>query len=134
MPIKTLTRRAPERGHPVAAARKRKGLTQQQLADALGVNRVSIARIEAATQSPSMTTALRLSEVLDESVDVLFGRGRGSLFEKTGAAGGVSYYGKWRDGDRQVTRKIGPKRIAGSTEGFTQAEAEKALRELMGDR
>ena len=75
MPTQTLTRHAPERGHPVAAARKRKGLTQQQLADALGVNRVSIARIEAGTQSPSMATALRLSEVLGESVDALFAGG-----------------------------------------------------------
>jgi putative transcriptional regulator len=75
MPTKTLTRRSPERGHPVAAARKRKGLTQQQLADALGVNRVSIARIEAGTQSPSMSLALRIARELHASVDVLFGGG-----------------------------------------------------------
>ncbi len=76
MPTQTLTRRAGERGHPVGVARKRKGLTQQQLADALGVNRVSIARIEAGTQSPSMTTALRIAEVLGESVETLFGGDR----------------------------------------------------------
>jgi DNA-binding XRE family transcriptional regulator len=68
--------RAPERGHRIAQARKRKGLTQQQLADALGVNRVSIARVEAGTRSPSMILALRLSEVLGESVEALFGGAR----------------------------------------------------------
>ncbi len=76
MPVETVPRRAPQRGPQVAAARKRKGLTQQQLADALAINRVSLARVEAGTRSPSMDLALRLAGVLGESVDSLFGGGR----------------------------------------------------------
>jgi DNA-binding XRE family transcriptional regulator len=70
MPAQTLARHAPER---LAAARRRVGLTQQQLADRLGVNRVSIARIEAGTRSPSMALGLRISEELGEPVEALFG-------------------------------------------------------------
>jgi putative transcriptional regulator len=76
MPADTVTRRAPARGNPLAAARERAGLTQAQLAEKLSVNRVSIARLEAGTRSPSMALALRLAKVLNESVDALFGGGR----------------------------------------------------------
>ena len=76
MPTDTVTRRAPARGNPLATARERAGLTQQQLADELRVNRVTIARLEAGTRSPSMALALRIAKVLNESVDALFGGGR----------------------------------------------------------
>jgi DNA-binding XRE family transcriptional regulator len=66
--------RAPERGHRVAQARKRTGLTQQQLADKVGVGRVSIARIEAGTP-PSVTLALRIANALGETVETLFAGG-----------------------------------------------------------
>ena len=59
----------------MAQARKRRKLTQQQLADALGINRVSLARIEAGTRQPSMALALRIARELHASVDVLFGGG-----------------------------------------------------------
>ena len=64
------------RANAVARARKRKGLTQQQLADTLGVNRVSLARIEAGARSPSMALALRIARELGESVETLFGGDR----------------------------------------------------------
>jgi len=61
------------RASAVAQARERRNLTQQQLADALGVNRVSIARLEAGTRSPSMALALRIARELGEPVEALFG-------------------------------------------------------------
>jgi transcriptional regulator with XRE-family HTH domain len=67
--------RAPERGHRVAQARKRAGLTQQQLAERVGVGRVAVARIEAATV-PSVAVALRIARELGEPVETLFGGGR----------------------------------------------------------
>jgi DNA-binding XRE family transcriptional regulator len=76
MPVETVLRHKLQRAPQVAAARKRKGLTQQQLADALGINRVSLARVEAGTRTPSMGLALRITHVLDESVEALFGGGR----------------------------------------------------------
>jgi DNA-binding XRE family transcriptional regulator len=75
MPTDTVTRHASERGHPLAAARERAGLTQQQLAERVGVGRVSIARIETGTRSPSMALALRIAEAVHETVDALFAGG-----------------------------------------------------------
>jgi integrase len=54
--------------------------------------------------------------------------GSGSIFEARGA-----WYGKWRVGDRQVKRKLGPKREPGSRDGLTRKQAEAALRRLMGE-
>ena len=67
--------RAPERGHRVRQARRRVGLTQEQLAEKVGVHRVSIARIEAGVRVPSMALGLRISRELGESVETLFGGG-----------------------------------------------------------
>lgn len=71
MPTRKPTR-APERGHRVAQARKRAGLTQQQLAEKVGVGRVSIARIEGGTP-PSVTLALAIARELGAPVETLFG-------------------------------------------------------------
>jgi DNA-binding XRE family transcriptional regulator len=65
--------RAPERGHRVAQARKRAGLTQPQLAERVGVGRATIARIEAERQSPSVALALKIAREVGESVETLFG-------------------------------------------------------------
>jgi putative transcriptional regulator len=67
--------RAPEHGHRIAQARKRRGLTQQQLAEKVGVGRVTIARLEAGTRSPGVQLALSIARVLGEPVEALFGRG-----------------------------------------------------------
>jgi DNA-binding XRE family transcriptional regulator len=69
MPIQQRSR-APER-HQVAQARRRAGLTQQQLAERVGAGRVSIARIEGGTP-PSVTLALAIARALGESVEALF--------------------------------------------------------------
>ena len=43
--------------------------------------------------------------------------GTGSLFEYRGA-----WYGKWRVGDRQIKRKVGPKRLPGTRQGLTRTQ------------
>ena len=52
--------------------------------------------------------------------------GSGSLFSQRG-----SWYGKWRVGERQVKRKVGPMRKPGTREGLTKSQAENELRRLM---
>jgi hypothetical protein len=59
-------------------------------------------------------------------------RGTGSLLVRRDQAGGEIWYGKWRSGDEQVKRRIGPKRDAVTGEGLTRTEAEAQLRGLMG--
>ncbi len=52
--------------------------------------------------------------------------GSGSIFERGG-----TYFGKWRVGDRQIKRKLGPVRKTGTRDGLTKAMAEARLRALM---
>lgn len=52
--------------------------------------------------------------------------GTGSLFTARG-----KWYGKWRVGDQQVRRAIGPKRQPGSRDGLTRKQAEAELRRLI---
>ena len=59
------------------------------------------------------------------------GRGQGSLIVKVDAAGRATYYGKWRVGQRQVMRRIGPRRKPNTRDGLTQVQAEAELRRLM---
>jgi putative transcriptional regulator len=68
--------RAAERGHRIKEARKRAGLTQQQLADQVGVGRVAIARVETGTRNPSKLLERAIARELGESVQALFGGGR----------------------------------------------------------
>jgi integrase len=59
--------------------------------------------------------------------------GSGSLYTRTDAAGKETWYGKWRHNGRQVKRRIGPKRAAGSREGLTRSQAEAELRRKIGE-
>jgi putative transcriptional regulator len=52
--------------------RIRRGLTQEQLAQATGVSRQSINAIERGRYVPSLPLALRFARLFDCSVDVLF--------------------------------------------------------------
>ena len=67
--------RAPERGQRIKAARTGAGLTQKQLADRVGVNRVTIARVELGERKPSLDLATRIAAALDVSLDALYGGG-----------------------------------------------------------
>lgn len=52
--------------------------------------------------------------------------GTGSIIVRNGA-----YYGKWHANGRQVLRKLGPVRPAGTRDGLTKTQAEAQLRTLM---
>ncbi len=54
--------------------------------------------------------------------------GTGSLSVRADRAGRETWYGKWREGDRQVKRALGPVRRPGSIRGLTRREAEALLR------
>jgi putative transcriptional regulator len=53
--------------------RNKKGLTQQELADAVGVTRQTINALENARYNPSLVLAYRISKVLDkDSIEDVF--------------------------------------------------------------
>ncbi len=54
--------------------------------------------------------------------------GSGSIVQERGC-----WYGKWRVGERQVKRRLGPVRPAGSSDGLTRSQAEAVLRRLIGE-
>lgn len=64
-------------GERIKALRKERGLTQQQLAEVLGVDRTSIAKYETG-QLPSAEVILRLAEYFSVSVDYLCERSQGA--------------------------------------------------------
>lgn len=54
--------------------RKRKGLTQEQLADKFFLNKSSISRYEKGTQTPEMPTLQKIADFFEVSTDYLLGR------------------------------------------------------------
>ena len=53
-----------------------RGLTQEQAAEQVGITYSSYVKIENAFQTPSLSTLVKISEVLDVSLDwLVFGRG-----------------------------------------------------------
>jgi len=55
----------------LVALRKRRGLTQQQLADAIGVHLSQLKRYEAATSQPTLGSLVNLAKALNVSADEL---------------------------------------------------------------
>ncbi len=53
------------------------GMTQQELADRVGVTRQTILSIEKGKYAPSVALALCLAEVLEASVEILFQLNKG---------------------------------------------------------
>lgn len=60
-------------GDHLKAARKRKRLTQEQVASAFAVSQASVARWESGIQAPDMVTLLALARFCGVSVDTLLG-------------------------------------------------------------
>ena len=54
--------------------RKKRGLTQQQIADLVHVNRVTYTNWEKGKREPSFENLVKLADLLDVSLDWLFGR------------------------------------------------------------
>jgi putative transcriptional regulator len=73
MSVTKVKARTRERGQRVAEARSKAGLSQEALAESIGVKRLSIIRIETGASRPSVDVALALSRELGESVEDLFG-------------------------------------------------------------
>ena len=59
--------------HPVRTARANGGLTQEALAEAVGVSRQTIISIESGDYAPSVVLALRIAQRLDSTVEQLWG-------------------------------------------------------------
>jgi integrase len=57
--------------------------------------------------------------------------GTGSLYVRADRNGRETWYGHWRVNGRQLKRRVGPKRVAGSRDGLTRPQAEAELRRLM---
>ena len=67
-----MARLTPDLAADVGSARAACGLTQEQLAELVGVSRQTISAIEQGEYSPSTVLALRLAIVLDRPVERLF--------------------------------------------------------------
>ena len=52
---------------------------------------------------------------------------------RTDRAGRATWYAHWRSNGRQVKRRIGPKRQAGSRDGLTRIQAEAELRRIISE-
>jgi transcriptional regulator with XRE-family HTH domain len=61
--------------------RKNKGLTQQSVADSLGIERVAYARYENGVREPSIAILIRLSDFFGVSTDYLIGRSDNPMYE-----------------------------------------------------
>jgi transcriptional regulator with XRE-family HTH domain len=68
-------RRAPERGQRIAAARRKSGLSQDQLARRIGVARSTIARIETGVSTPTLDIGLALARELRVPAEKLLAGG-----------------------------------------------------------
>jgi len=57
----------------VKSVRKEKGITQQELAEAVGVTRQTIIAIEKGNYTPSVLLALNLAKYIGQPVEDIFG-------------------------------------------------------------
>lgn len=53
-------------------ARKRKGFTQERLAELLGCKKSTVSNWENGYSTPSLTDAFRIAELLESDVNILF--------------------------------------------------------------
>lgn len=58
----------------IKIARIKKGLTQEQLAEKLGLTNLTISGYEVGRTKPSLEVLIKLSDILEVSVDELLGR------------------------------------------------------------
>lgn len=67
------TKEAPLFGKQLAYFRKKRGLTQYEFAELLGITRNLVLHYERSCSNPNMEFVLKAAKVLDVSVDELFG-------------------------------------------------------------
>jgi len=78
-PMISPPRPAPQFGSRLRAARRARGLTAQQVAEAAGVTKGFVAQIERDETSPSVATLLRMCDALGIEVGSLFESPRSDL-------------------------------------------------------
>ena len=61
-----------EIGNKINQLRKLSGMTQEQLAEKVGVRRETIMRLEAGKYNPSLKLAIDISKIVDTPIDELF--------------------------------------------------------------
>ncbi len=61
-------------GSRIKEERLKRGMSQQQLGDLLGVTKVSVCGYENGTRTPTMETFLKLIDILDLAPDYILGR------------------------------------------------------------
>ena len=64
--------RPPPLGNRVRELRERRGMTQAELGEAIGVTRQTIAAIEQNRYSPSLESAFRIARVFEAGVEDVF--------------------------------------------------------------
>jgi transcriptional regulator with XRE-family HTH domain len=75
MPTAKRKRRAPERGRRIAEARRNAGLSQEQLAERIGVARSTVARIETGAATPTLDVGLAIARELRVPAEKLLAGG-----------------------------------------------------------
>lgn len=79
-------------GKRVKELRMKKGLSQQELGNNIGVTKVSICGYENGTRLPNLEKLVKLAEVLETTTDYLLGREVSITNEETGKyVGSISY-------------------------------------------
>lgn len=58
----------------IAQLRKDKGITQEELAEKIGVSRQAVAKWEAGQSVPEITTLIQIADCFEVSLDLLVGR------------------------------------------------------------
>jgi transcriptional regulator with XRE-family HTH domain len=69
-------------GTRIIEIRKEKGMSQDQLAKALGATPTTVGRYERDEVKPSIEMAVKIAEALDVSLDYLTGRSKNDLKDK----------------------------------------------------
>jgi transcriptional regulator with XRE-family HTH domain len=69
-------------GARVIEVRKERGMSQEQLAKALGATPTTVGRYERDEVKPSIEVAVKIAEVLEVSLDYLTGRSQNDLKDK----------------------------------------------------
>ena len=69
---RTTTKAAPFFGQRLSYFRKKRGLTQKEFAEALGISRNMVLHYERSCPNPTMDFVLKAAETLDVSLDELF--------------------------------------------------------------
>ena len=110
-------------GKRLKEARLKKGMSQEELGNLLGVSKVSICGYEKGTRTPTMENFLDLIEILDLEPDYVLGRDKNVVSEKD-----KTYNVVMADEDIQIINEL-----KGLSEGFiSEVEVRKCtLKDLL---